>query len=169
MTPENCIHTINPEGLTAYVVFDWLDGGDYFDDIYIRLYFADDDLNPPISKHWEVTTLLYRRGDKLEILKQEAIDISVKLYDFLIGFRTAYSHESTINSWRNKYESAREEILEGQRTIQDQNGKIRWLNARIQELETDYVKQLEDRIQILETFLNKLHVKIATAIKARRS
>jgi hypothetical protein len=81
------------------------------------------------------------------------LELGQKFYDFLMNFRKAYGMEFYINHWRQKYEAERESVFEKQRTIQDLTDTIRWRDARIKELETDYIKKLEGEIQMAKAVI----------------
>lgn len=146
---------INPEGTTAVVTVTddgWTHDSSYFT-YTVWLKFNDPTLNHPFDDEWKAGE--FDQDCRLPI-EDKAREIGQKFYDFMMDFRTAYGKEDAVNLQRQKYEAAHEEILQKQRKIMDLQDIIRWREARIAELETDHVKELESEVQELKEHLYDL-------------
>jgi len=141
---------IGAEGSKVIISY-WDDSGTHDSPYYtytVTFLFADPALNPPNEEPWQAGQFVchYR-----EFTAEKVMEVARAFYDFLMGFRTAYGKEDAINDWRRKYETAIDNSQLDLRIIQDLKETLRWREARIKELETDYIKKLEMELRSYKT------------------
>lgn len=161
---------LNPDGTKAIIEYEanW-PGDSSYGDLNITLKFADPDLNPPNEDGWTVPSYFSPRPrEAASVWEAEARQVGTEFYDFLMNFRTAYGMEATINHWRERYEGQGQLALERQRQIDDLNRTLAIRDARIKELETDHVKQVESENMMLRSIMESAYKVASKGIELLR-